>query len=652
MTEQHGIKSNRFFANQDRRAAFIAANGVCQECGTLLPANYHADHKIPFCAGGKTTLDNIQALCPKCNLKKGGKTGLWVPPGFDLRKWQNEAIERYIAAIKSGKPFLAQATPGAGKTIFACAIARHMRDTGRIDRVLVVSPLASLKEAWADDMSRFGIELDPDCGNGKERTSEFHGKSTTYQSMIGTGADVERILQEQKDTLVILDEVHHVGDNCAWGVGLQTACKNARAILCLSGTPFRSDRNQIPFVRYDGNGQVIADYVYGYSQALADNPQVCRAVYFPSYEGNMAWIEKDKTYKASFSDTLDDQLESARLRAALWSGEWVHKTLNEAKAKLAEVRVTHPDAAGLVVAMDKKHAEHIAKILAKITSSKPLVVTSDDPDASEQIREFRGKTDPWIVAVKMISEGVDIKRLRVCVYLSNVITELFFRQVVGRIVRYIQGVKDQESFFYIPADRRLVEMAKNFQEERTQGLLQEAQDTKEAIEDQGDFDEFLDSLPTEFRVLTGESWHDQTITYDGDSFSPQEIESAAQFAKQHGYSVSSEVMAKMLRDYPTMRGEKQSNGHKIDPEVNHNPAYRKYEEARKATREQEQKHVAELIHRWLSDIPREDAYRRIHAGLNQALGIKKKENATNDQIKRRFELVIEAVASMSKPAWL
>jgi hypothetical protein len=347
-------------------------------------------------------------------------------------------------------------------------------------------------------------------------------------------------------------------------------------------------------VRYNDNGQVIADYVYGYSDALSDHPQVCRAVYFPSYEGNMAWIEKDKTYKASFADELDDQSESARLRAALWSGEWVNKTLNEAKTKLAEIRSTHPDAAGLVVAMDKKHAEHIAKILGKITASKPLVITSDAPDAADQIDAFRVKSDPWIVAIKMISEGVDIKRLRVCVYLSNVITDLFFRQVVGRIVRYIPGIKDQEAFFYIPADRRLVDMAKHFQEERIQGLLQEAQNTQKNLEEQGAFDEFIDDLPAEFRVLSGEAWHDQTITYEGDAFSPQKLEEATQFAKQYNYSVSPEVMAKMLRNHPAIRGETKSNGHKVDADVVRSPAYKKYEEVRQATKEQERKYADDV----------------------------------------------------------
>ncbi len=35
----------------------------------------------------------------------------------------------------------------------------------------------------------------------------------------------------------------------------------------------------------------------------------------------------------------------------------------------------------------------------------------------------------------MISEGVDIRRLRILVYATNIVTELAFRQITGRIVR-------------------------------------------------------------------------------------------------------------------------------------------------------------------------------------------------------------------------
>lgn len=657
MTETKFNKQDRRFTEPDRRALFIAANGLCQYCGKPLPPNFHADHEVPYWIGGTTTLDNAKAACPECNLKKGGKLNIWTPEGVTPRRWQVEAIDSCIRTFIQGNlSFLSQATPGAGKTLFACMVARYLLDIGKIARILVVSPSVNLREDWADGMSLFEIDIDPNSTWKKERTAEYKGKSTTYHTLMMVdgrhgGAQIEHILQSQSKTLVILDEIHHAGDSLSWGNGLRYACQNASAILCLSGTPFRSDGNPIPFIKYDEQGRAVADYVYGYGEALNDKPQVCRAVYFPSYEGNLSWLQNNQLYKASFSDDLDDDLQSARLRAALWSGEWVESTIREAQNRLSIIRCVHPDAAGLVVAMDKKHAEHLAKALKRITLSEPLVVTSDDDDAKEKIKDFRGKTDPWIIAIKMISEGVDIKRLRVCIYLSNVVTDLFFRQVVGRIVRFIPGIKDQEAFFYIPADHRLVEMAQRFREERIQGLLNELDQMPQSIPED-EQQEFWEDLIREdgFRVLSGESWHNSTITYEGDTFSAQELNAAEQFAKQYGYNVLPEVMAKMLRDFPALRGNSM-NGVKVDPDVVRKPLYQRHSEMRDAFKEQERKCLAELRERWFSHLSESDGYRRLNGGLKRRLGISGKENATIEQLKERHQLIIDAVVAREMPAW-
>jgi 5-methylcytosine-specific restriction endonuclease McrA len=37
----------------------------------------HADHKIPYSEGGRTTWDNLQLLCGPCNLSKSGRRRGW-----------------------------------------------------------------------------------------------------------------------------------------------------------------------------------------------------------------------------------------------------------------------------------------------------------------------------------------------------------------------------------------------------------------------------------------------------------------------------------------------------------------------------------------------------------------------------------------------
>jgi superfamily II DNA or RNA helicase len=115
-------------------------------------------------------------------------------------------------------------------------------------------------------------------------------------------------------------------------------------------------------------------------------------------------------------------------------GEWLAGVLSDAVYRLREVRRAQPNAGGLVIASDQEHAHRIGELLRWELRADATVVTSDDPTASERIASFATDTSEWLVSVRMVSEGVDIPRLRVGVYATTT-TELFFRQAVGRFVR-------------------------------------------------------------------------------------------------------------------------------------------------------------------------------------------------------------------------
>jgi superfamily II DNA or RNA helicase len=242
--------------------------------------------------------------------------------------------------------------------------------------------------------------------------------------------------------------------------------------LSVTGTPFRSDDSEIPFVDYkleDGYRTSKADFTYSYADALRDG--VVRPVFFNTYDGDLTWEYKDETYTASFYTDLSKDQSRKRLNTALsTNGDWLSQVLNDASRQLKDIRTEHASAGGLVVAKDKDHAVAIAAKLEKICGSKVTVVTYDTEGASAEIRRFSKSADEWIVAVKMVSEGVDIKRLRVCVYATNVSTELFFRQVVGRVVRVIPGLDEQFAYVYIPKDPTIAGYAEKFKEERSHAL--------------------------------------------------------------------------------------------------------------------------------------------------------------------------------------
>jgi superfamily II DNA or RNA helicase len=382
-----------------------------------------------------------------------------------LRPWQKAAFDRFVAS--DAKDFLAVATPGAGKTTFALTAARHTL-AKHPSRLVVVAPTAHLKLQWAHAAAAFSLHLDPAWSAADGRlAADMHGIVTSYQQV---SASPELLARLAEDAFVVFDELHHAADERAWGAAIKTAFANASKRLALSGTPFRSDTHAIPFIHYDGD-EAVPDYEYSYGDALADR-RVVRPVYFPRTNGHMEWQAPDGSlHSATFDDKLSATRASERLRTALsLEGEWLPTVLQAAVERLGMIRREHPDAGGLVIATDQEHARGIAEMLRDRFHTRARVVTSDDPSASAGIQAFAAGREPWLVAVRMVSEGVDIPRLRVGVYATTTATELFFRQAVGRLVRWTRGTPRQRAWLFIPDDPRLRVLAAGIAEQRRHSL--------------------------------------------------------------------------------------------------------------------------------------------------------------------------------------
>ena len=396
-----------------------------------------------------------------------------------FRAWQKEALAKLEARVHSS--FLAVATPGAGKTTFALGAIRRALVRREVRRCVIVVPTQHLKLQWAIASEKMDIHLDPEWSSSDGTLpSDVHGVAVTYQQVAANPGALRRLVSQ---AFVVLDEVHHAADARSWGDGIRTAFEQAPVRLCLSGTPFRSDQSAIPFVRYVGE-EAHADYEYGYGEALRDR-KVVRPVYFPRINGHMEWTSPDgSTHAASFDDAVGRTLSSQRLRTALdIEGEWLPAVLMKAHRQVMHLRQSDPRAAGLVIAIDQDHARGIAKVLKERAGVQPTIATSDDPGASRKISEFTDSSDPWIVAVRMVSEGVDIPRLKVGVYATNTITDLFFRQAVGRLVRTTEGVKQQRAYMFIPDDVRLRTFAAGIAEQRRHSLRKPDRDDDDLFDE-------------------------------------------------------------------------------------------------------------------------------------------------------------------------
>lgn len=469
-------------------------------CGDILSGDWHADHRVPWSAGGPTDLLNGQALCVSCNLKKGNKQmkaklhdGYNLPAGIELRDWQAKAIAKFMRSVTTPIDldalisFLCVACPGAGKSIYMLAISYILKQRGLIDWITVCVPSAHLTVQVASTAKKL-FNLDLWHGSSLCIPNEaFHGDVSTYQAVC-MGPHMWRAKCSGRNLFLIADEVHHVGDEKAWGEAFKLAFDGAKYRLLTSGTPFRSDGQPIPYVNYapdeDGNLVSQPDYVYGYGDALRDG--VCRHVVFPSYEGRFEWLSGTTTYNKSFAEDVPSDQVSKRRRACLKAdGEWMAKVILDANDRLSKIRGAsgfepgaHKDAGGLIVCMDKNHAQQVAKTLEQKTGEKPVIVTSDDQNPSEKIKNFASSDARWIIAVKMVSEGIDIPRLRVEIYATNVMTEMYFRQIMGRIVRMIGSYDDETSYMYIYDDAQLVRFAQEVREE-IDHVIKQQQDGEE-----------------------------------------------------------------------------------------------------------------------------------------------------------------------------
>ncbi len=323
-------------------------------------------------------------------------------------------------------------------------------------------------------------------------------------------------------TLVIFDEIHHAGDALSWGDAIRAAFEPARRRMGLTGTPFRSDANPIPFVTYapdaDGARRSSADYVYGYGPALDDS--VVRPVIFLAYSGEMRWLTRagDEISGTLGAPMITEQLAQAWRTALDPDGEWVARVLEAADRRLTEVRRGMPDAAGMVIASDHADARAYAGLLRRITGTRPVVVLSDDPAASRKIGAFAGSADRWIVAVRMVSEGVDIPRLAVGVYATSVGTALFFAQAVGRFVRARR--RGETASVFLPSIPALLEYAAELEAERDHVLRRRDDDAGE--QDALDEAQRRRDHPDEpgggpFKPLAA-SAHFDRVLYDGGEF--------------------------------------------------------------------------------------------------------------------------------------
>lgn len=459
---------NRCFNKKQRQAIELSACGVCQICGIQLPTNWHADHVIPYSKGGLTDVTNGQALCPKCNLNKGNKM-----KSIKLREWQQRALNQCMDEFSNGeKLFLTHATPGGGKTVHGLSVFNASMHT----HVIILAPSRVLVTQWQEEAKKlYNVELKSSMiYSAQADFSQYQGIVMTYQALNENSENLRKFCSEH-DTLVIADEIHHVADGQAWGDQFRNAFEPATNILALTGTPWASQGKRIAFVTYDQETKFATpDFTYDKTTAIADN--VCRATEFTGMKARNLMFSDNETGVLlgpfeTIQDAVDNNIPHAYTKA-LSSLKHFKSLFTEADRTLSDLRETTPDAGGLIVAPSIKAAKEFKDELFMLTGQDYRIVHSKTEKPHNSINEYRKSSERWLISVDMVTEGVDIKRLQVGLFLSTKNTELFLRQVIGRIERRrsSHSETDKSCFFYYTKTPDIDELVAEFEEENERGI--------------------------------------------------------------------------------------------------------------------------------------------------------------------------------------
>ncbi|MGJ8645785.1 MAG: DEAD/DEAH box helicase [Marinomonas colpomeniae] len=371
-----------------------------------------------------------------------------------LRAWQEQCLSQAVTSYKKQSQFLVLASPGAGKTLLAAHIAKTLINSGNIDYVVCFSPSRivsqSIEETFEKTLKR--------KFNGRLGAI---GASRTYHSLSNAAELINDLAATR--VLVVFDEIHHCAGNGespanAWGLQLISTIQHlATYTLSLTGTPWRTDTLPISFAKYsDPEGNIICDYSYDLVDAIKD--KVCRMPQITAIDIEKVTVKglgKFETYTSLQSLLSEGEVS---YQTVIRHPEVIKHLLSLSVHRLNILRKDSPNAGGLVVASSYEHALQIQSILLDHFNKESTLVSCRHDDSPELINRFRKDNSEWIISIAMISEGTDIPRLQVCCSLTDVTTELYFRQILGRIIRM---TKDQSHVanMYMLAEPNLVEFA-------------------------------------------------------------------------------------------------------------------------------------------------------------------------------------------------
>jgi len=398
-----------------------------------------------------------------------------------LRSWQERLLVQIADHVqhlaRRGNAITVIAAPATGKTTAAIEATERLHASGAVERVVIVSPYVVISHQWyaAAAMRGLSASFDP--------LSAADVLCLTYAGVVGS-AEALRDMIEAQHTLVILDECHHQGEELTWSNASEEAFTDAFLILSLTGTPERTDEKRIPHVSYRkkrSQFEIKPDFSYTVAEALKDGyiaPTQFVLVdcnYIPPALANpltesvrLSDIDKKRGKLPPVGATERTHVLNQLRRNQLVISELIDMAAASSRERCA---ASGQQLKTLFIAADQDHARQVAKLITAKTGTQPYLIISDDSDAHALLREFATNDAPLAVAVQMCGEGFDAPKIKTVVYLSNIKTELFFMQVVGRGTRRLSA--DVTNYVYMLHDPRIVDHVRKYERWQQNGLGEE-----------------------------------------------------------------------------------------------------------------------------------------------------------------------------------
>lgn len=498
----------RLFTKMQRLSIWVEARGLCQKCGAGLGEDWEAHHVHQYALGGETEVWNGLALCAGCHRRE--HTAMAFRKDYS---WQQACVtqmmksRREFYADRKGdvrRAYTVSVTPSGGKSVFSMMAAREMIAANLVDKVVFVVPRESIKGGFSDDAKL--VRMPPHARLAGEDSfrlytndidtryvgvlNNYHGIVVTYQSLPGRMPYFRDFLSDKRRLMFVLDEAHHSGENnedeadatfSAWGAAVEKIASISNAVICMSGTPIRSDGRRLPLWRYEETPEgefVSADFSFSYADAI--DAGVARKLVIKPKDPVVRYAVSDghgeEDLECLLSSVPDVDLGEARKPALASNGHTVEQMLIEAFEMSEHMRRKGDEDAAILVVVepnakgsDTNNLPVIKERIRSLFGEDALAVESrDGPDAAAAIQAFKNvKRDHrrWIVAKTMISEGTSIKRLRNIVILRQIRSRTLYHQLVHRATRNDSDEMLEDAYIWQFAFREMSEWGRQIERE-------------------------------------------------------------------------------------------------------------------------------------------------------------------------------------------